>query len=155
MGDGPPSFRRNFTCSAVLRIHSGENESFNYRVVTFSDGPFQIASSTPFFYHSVLSVLQPQEASLLVWALPVSLAATQGIELAPTKASFRGAHFSFSSSRYLDVSVPWVCLPYPMNSDKDPLPLRRGGFPIRKSPDQSLLTAPRSISVLVPSFIGS
>ncbi len=143
MGDGPPSFRRNFTCSAVLRIHSGENESFNYRVVTFSDGPFQIASSTPFFYHSVLSVLQPQEASLLVWALPVSLAATQGIEI------------SFSSSRYLDVSVPWVCLPYPMNSDKDPLPLRRGGFPIRKSSDQSLLTAPRSISVLVPSFIGS
>lgn len=117
--------------------------SFDYRVVTFSDGPFQITSSTPFFCHSVLSVLQPQEASLLVWALPVSLAATQGIEI------------SFSSSRYLDVSVPWVCLPYPMNSDKDPLPLRRGGFPIRKSPDQSLLTAPRSISVLVPSFIGS
>ena len=26
MGDGPPRFRRNFTCSAVLRIHSGENE---------------------------------------------------------------------------------------------------------------------------------
>ncbi len=25
MGDGPPGFRRNFTCSAVLRIHSGEN----------------------------------------------------------------------------------------------------------------------------------
>lgn len=23
MGDGPPGFRRNFTCSAVLRIHSG------------------------------------------------------------------------------------------------------------------------------------
>ena len=25
MGDGPPGFRRNFTCSAVLRIHSGED----------------------------------------------------------------------------------------------------------------------------------
>jgi hypothetical protein len=25
LGDGPPGFRRNFTCSAVLRIHSGEN----------------------------------------------------------------------------------------------------------------------------------
>jgi len=31
-----------------------------------------------------------------VWAIPLSLAATDGIE------------FSFSSSRYLDVSVPWV-----------------------------------------------
>ena len=26
LGDGPPRFRRNFTCSAVLRIHSRENE---------------------------------------------------------------------------------------------------------------------------------
>jgi len=34
-------------------------------------------------------------------------------------------------------------------------PLRVVGFPIRKSPDQGLLTAPRSISVFVPSFIGS
>ncbi len=25
MGDGPPGFRRNSTCSAVLRIHSGGN----------------------------------------------------------------------------------------------------------------------------------
>ena len=67
----------------------------------------------------------------------VSLAATQEIA------------FAFSSSRYLDVSVPWVCLPYPMYSDKDTIPLRMVGFPIRKSSDQSLLTAPRSISALV------
>ena len=73
----------------------------------------------------------------------VSLAATQEIA------------FAFSSSRYLDVSVPWVCLPYPMYSDKDTIPLRMVGFPIRKSSDQSLLTAPRSISALVPSFIDS
>ena len=43
--------------------------SFNYRVFTFYDGPFQIASSTPFLCNSMLSVLQPQEASLLVWAI--------------------------------------------------------------------------------------
>ena len=57
---------------------------------------------------SGMSVLQPQEASLLVWAVPVSLAATQGIA------------FAFSSSGYLDVSVPRVCPPYPMDSGKDP-----------------------------------
>ena len=117
--------------------------SFNYRVFTFYDGPFQIASSTPFLCNSMLSVLQPRKASLSVWAVPVSLAATQGIA------------FAFSSSGYLDVSVPRVCLHYPMYSDKDTVPLRTVGSPIRKSPDQSLLTAPRSISVLVPSFIGS
>ena len=117
--------------------------SFNYRAFTFSGGPFQTSSFTPFLCNSMLSVLQPRKASLAVWAVPVSLAATQGIA------------FAFSSSGYLDVSVPRVCLHYPMYSGKDPIPLRIGGFPIRKSPDQSLLTAPRSISVLVPSFIGS
>ena len=100
-----------------------------------------------FFYFLPLllikSVLQPQEASLLVWAVPVSLAATQGIDV------------SFSSSGYLDVSVPRVCPPCPMCSGMDLILLKMRGSPIRKSPDQSLLTAPRSISVLVPSFIGS
>ncbi len=117
--------------------------SFDYRVFTFFDRPFQTCSSTPFLCNSMLSVLQPQEASLLVWADPVSLAATQGIAIA------------FSSSGYLDVSVPRVCLQYPMYSGKDSILLKIEGFPIRKSLDQSLLTAPQSISVLVPSFIGS
>ncbi len=72
--------------------------SFDYRAVTSYGGPFQTSSSTSFLGNSVQSVLQPQEASLLVWAVPVSLAATQGIA------------FAFSSSGYLDVSVPRVCL---------------------------------------------
>ena len=41
---------------------------------------------------------QPQRASSLVWASPRSLAATDGITIV------------FSSSGYLDVSVPLVCL---------------------------------------------
>ena len=82
----------------------GRERSFNYRVVTFFDGPFQVASFTPFLCNSTMSVLQPQKASLLVWADSVSLAATQEIA------------FAFSSSGYLDVSVPRVCLHTPMNS---------------------------------------
>ena len=79
--------------------------SFDYRVVTFSDQPFQTCSSTPFLCNSYMSVLQPQEASLLVWALPRSLAATEGIDV------------SFFSSGYLDVSVPrvpsaYLCIQY-------------------------------------------
>ena len=111
--------------------------TFDYRAFTCSGGPFQVASSNSLFCNSVLSVLQPQEASLLVWALPVSLAATQGID------------FSFSSSRYLDVSVPWVCLQDAMYSRQDTTRLNVVGSPIRKSPDQSSLTAPRSISYAV------
>ena len=45
---------------------------------------------------------QPQKACSLVWALPISLAATFGIDV------------SFFSSGYLDVSVPRVPSPYAM-----------------------------------------
>ena len=38
---------------------------------------------------------------------------------------------------------------------KEYLRVTQVGFPIRKSPDQSLFATPRSISVLIPSFIGS
>ena len=110
--------------------------SFDYRAVTSYGGPFQTSSSTSFFCNSVQSVLQPQEASLLVWANPVSLAATQGIA------------FAFSSSGYLDVSVPRSAFSYPMNSDMDTTPLRVVGFPIRKSPDQKLAySSPKHIGV--------
>ena len=43
---------------------------------------------------------QPHKPKQVVWAVSVSLAATQEIEL------------SFFSTRYLDVSVPWVSLAY-------------------------------------------
>jgi hypothetical protein len=53
----------------------------------------------------------------LVWAVPVSLAATQGIA------------FAFSSSRYLDVSVPWVCLLMRYEFTHGYRPIKGGGFP--------------------------
>ena len=142
MGDGSPRFRRNFTCSAVLRIHSRER-SFDYGVVTLYDGPSRSLRLPRSFVTPYRMSYNPKRQASWFGLCSVSLAATQEIA------------FAFSSSRYLDVSVPWVCLPYPMYSDKDTIPLRMVGFPIRKSSDQSLLTAPRSISALVPSFIDS
>ena len=143
MGDGPPSFRPDFTCPAVLRIHSGGNE-----VSTTGFLPSMTGLSRPLhlprsFVTPCRVSYNPKRQASWFGLCPVSLAATQGIA------------FAFSSSGYLDVSVTRVCLPYPMYSGKDTVPLRTVGSPIRKSPDQSLLTAPRSISVLVPSFIGS
>ena len=118
MGDGPPGFRRNFTCSAVLRIHSGRERSFDYRAgLPPMAGLSRPSSSTSFFCNSVQSVLQPQEASLLVWANPVSLAATQGIA------------FAFSSSGYLDVSVPRVCLLISYEFRYGYHSITSGGFP--------------------------
>ncbi len=60
------------------------------------------------------------------WALPRSLATTKGISV------------DFFSCRYLDVSVPRVRLPRPMDSVKGYW-LAPVGFPIRISPDQSLV----------------
>ena len=117
MGDGPPGFRRNFTCSAVLRIHSGENEVLTTGLLPPMAGlsrPLHLPRS---FCNSVQSVLQPQEASLLVWANPVSLAATQGIA------------FAFSSSGYLDVSVPRVCLLISYEFRYGYHSITSGGFP--------------------------
>ena len=68
---------------------------------------------------------------------------------------YSGNRICFLFLQVLRCFSSWVCLPYPMYSDKDTIPLRMVGFPIRKSSDQSLLTAPRSISALVPSFIDS
>ena len=53
----------------------------------------------------------------MVWAVPVSLAATQGIA------------FAFSSSRYLDVSVPWVCLLMRYQFTQGYCPIKGSGFP--------------------------
>ena len=143
MGDGPPCFRRNFTCSAVLRIHSRGNEVSTTGFLPSSTDLSRSLHLPRSFVTPYRVSYNPKRQASWFGLSSVSLAATQEIA------------FAFSSSGYLDVSVPRVCLPYPMYSGKDTVPLRTVGFPIRKSPDQSLLTAPRSISVLVPSFIGS
>ena len=55
----------------------------------------------------LVPVLQPHPPKGVVWAIPLSFATTKGIEV------------SFYSSRYLDVSVPWVPLLTPMYSAWD------------------------------------
>ena len=117
MGDGPPGFRRNFTCSAVLRIHSGENEVLTTGLLPPMAGlsrPLHLPRS---FVTPYRVSYNPKRQASWFWANPVSLAATQGIA------------FAFSSSGYLDVSVPGSAFSYPMNSDMDTTPLRVVGFP--------------------------
>ena len=74
------------------------------------------------------------------WPGPRSLATTNGVSV------------DVLSSGYLDVSVPQVrfihlCIQCMMTL--------RSGFPIRKSMDQSLLTAPHGLSQRATSFIAS
>ena len=66
---------------------------FGYGALTLSGRLFQCRS--PVLCRS-LPQSEPRDARITVWALPLSLAATDGIDV------------SFSSSGYLDVSVPRV-----------------------------------------------
>ena len=72
----------------------------------------------------------------MVWALPLSLAATQGIDV------------SFSSSGYLDVSVHRVTSCMAIYSPYGTYTLLYVGSPIRTSADQGLFAPPRSLSRL-------
>src|SRR5205814_7407621 len=104
---GPRGFRPGFPCPAVLRYSSRKSVRFrlqghyllwrdfpftsaNARICNFptrrqtdQDEPYNPRTTTTAVYHVAR-----------VWALPLSLATTQGVEV------------SFLSSGYLDVSVP-------------------------------------------------
>ena len=76
--------------------------AFVYGTVTPYGDPFQ---NLPLATHNpMLESYNPAGETPTVWALPISLAATDGID------------FSFSSSGYLDVSVHQVVTNQPMNS---------------------------------------
>ena len=94
-------------------------------------------------YFQILTSSTPDDRSLPVWPLTVSLATTKVIE------------FSFFSSGYLDVSLPRVPSYEPMDSVHGDWALPQPGSPIRRSPDQSPFAAPRSFSQLIASFIGN
>ncbi len=74
------------------------------------------------------------------WPDPLSLATTRGVSI------------DVLSSRYLDVSVPWVRFLHLWIQCRIPL---RVGCPIRKSTDQSLFATPRGLSQRTTSFIAS
>ena len=85
-------FQQGFSCLVVLWILLFDSK---FRLRDFH--PLWLAFPKPFGYllsHVMQS--EPQMINHLVWALSLSLAATKEIE------------FSFSSYRYLDVSVPYV-----------------------------------------------
>ena len=130
--DGPRGFRQNFSCFVVLRIHFRDCMISHTRLSRFT------AILSRIFCYQVILQLRiecPTTPVLrLVWALTVSLATTKVID------------FSFFSSCYLDVSVHRVVLYITMCSLCDTNVLLLVSSLIRISPDQSLLTAPRSIS---------
>ena len=148
MRGGPRGFRPGFPCPAVLRNPSSEATPFRVRDSyplwcgfpsasattrlcnsptrrqTDRDRPYNPRTTTTAVYHVGR-----------VWALPFSLATTQGVEV------------SFLSSGYLDVSVPQLASTCPMDSDRSTRALPRVSFLIRRSRDQrSVSTSPGLIA---------
>ena len=94
MDDGPPTFSADSTCPQILRIplallrfHLSDSHTLRS---AFPCGSVNLEIRS--------AVLTPDVLLHPVWPLPLSLATTRGIS------------FDFSSSGYLDVSVPRVPL---------------------------------------------
>ena len=132
MGGGPPRFKPDFTCPTLLRNTLGFYLIFTYRAITFFGRPFQALLVNKNKLH--IEVLQPHTPWCMVWAVPVSLATTKGITIvfsSPATKMFQFAGFAPMHLIYFSAPYPnWM------------------GFPIRKSPGQSLLNdSPRLFAV--------
>ena len=93
LGGWSPQIHARLLGSGVTQeIHYAHHIVFAYRAITVYGAPFQ-GTSTDFDVR-VRGSYTPAPTRRTVWPVPVSLATTRGIS------------FDFSSSRYLDVSVP-------------------------------------------------
>ena len=135
----PPASHR---ISRVPR-YSGSVLLFSPSLTGLSPSLAALSIALQLNYFQILTSSTPDDRSLPVWPLTVSLATTKVIE------------FSFFSSGYLDVSLPRVPSDEPMDSVHGDWALPQPGSPIRRSPDQSPFAAPRSFSQLIASFLGN
>ena len=135
----PPASHR---ISRVPR-YSGSVLLFSPSLTGLSPSLAALSIALQLSYFQILTSSTPDDRSLPVWPLTVSLATTKVIE------------FSFFSSGYLDVSLPRVPSYEPMDSVHGDWALPQPGSPIRRSTDQSPFAAPRSFSQLIASFIGN
>ena len=135
----PPASHR---ISRVPR-YSGSVLLFSPSLTGLSPSLAALSIALQLSYFQILTSSTPDDRSLPVWPLTVSLATTKVIE------------FSFFSSGYLDVSLPRVPSYEPMDSVHGDWALPQPGSPIRRSPDQSPFAAPRSFSQFIASFVGN
>ena len=143
MGDGPPGFPQDFTCPAVLRNLLRVRSAFAYAAITLCGPAFQRGSASGRIGNS--TVAGPTTSP------PAEAAEDLG-------CSDFARHYFRNRGFFLFLRVlRWFTSPgslAPAYEFSGPSPrVARRGFPIRRSPDQSLLAAPRSLSQLSTSFI--
>jgi hypothetical protein len=135
--DGPPRFERDFSCPALLGCPASPVLGFRLR------DSHPLRSAVPGAFGYPFPSVPPGPAT------PQRLSPPR-FGLFPFRSPLlRESQLDFSSSGYLDVSVPRVGLPSEERMTGSPPP----GFPIRTSPDPRSLAAPRSFSQLATSFL--
>jgi hypothetical protein len=137
--DGPGGFPQDSTCPAVLRIPLGPRRAFAYRAVTCSGRPFQTVR---------LARKVPPRGP----ATPPSPCGSDGLGSSDFARHYSRNHGCFLFLRVLRWFTSPGSPPPPMDSVKDHWCSHQWGFPIRTSPDHSLLAAPRGLSQLTTSF---
>ncbi len=141
MEDGPSSFPQDFSCPAVLG----------------NPGPLRSLSPTGLLpsMERLSSTLRLGSAVFCPVPQPPSICMRTGLGCFRFARRYSGNRYCFLFLRVLRWFTSPSLLPTPMNSVLDDSTLPEPGFPIRTSPDQSLLAAPRGLSQLAASFIAS
>ena len=123
----------------------------------FDHGGFTLSAAA--FHLLDLSSLIPcrgpttPETKSPVWAIPVSLATTRGIDslsFPPVTEMFHFTGYRVSFPNFHSCNRINDCR---AASEKNDGALTPSGYPIRKSPDQSVFATTRSLSQLITSFI--
>ena len=154
MPDGPGGFKQGFSCPALLRKHWKEDCIFTYAAVTLYGRPFQTVQLTLSYpsFHLLDPLFRRRPAGDCVPATPPSPFESDGLGYSGFARHYFRNHGCFLLLGVLRWFTSPGSLVYPMDSDIRNWCSHQLGFPIRKSPDHSLLAASRSLSQLITSF---
>ena len=152
--DGPGRFPQGSTCPAVLRSHLKEDCIFTYGAVTLYGRPFQTVRLTLSYpsFHSLIQRLHAEPADDCGPATPDSPFESPGLGSSEFARHYYRNHGCFLLLGVLRWFTSPGLLHHPIYSDGSNECSHSLGFPIRKSPDHSLLAASRSLSQLITSF---
>ena len=152
--DGPGGFKQGFSCPALLRSHWKEDCIFTYAAVTLYGRPFQTVQLTLSYplFHLLEPLLRRPPVGDCVPATPGSPCGSPGLGSSEFARHYFRNHGCFLLLGVLRWFTSPGSLRRPMDSDGGNGCSHPLGFPIRKSPDHSLLAASRSLSQLITSF---
>src|SRR6202142_1781409 len=146
--DGPGGFKEGFSCPPLLRSHWKEDCIFTYAAVTLFGRPFQTVRLTPSrpSFNLPTAPLRERPADYCGPATPSSPCGSPVLAYSDFARHYSRNHGCFLFLRVLR----WFTSPgsprHPMYSDDGNECSHSLGFPIRISPDHSLLATPRSFS---------